>query len=540
MSRFLDFLSLNDAFTFYNYDVDQISYDITTEPHIYIEFRLTEEWLFNSYFIKQEFIDVLSEFNKVYIEIDFKSDFFDSIIGAIVNMQKKDKCKIAASVIFDNPLQIKATLKQHNIIEIVKINVLDFKKNCLECFDECASMKYFILNGDDDDDDDIVINCIKDNAFKNCLSLQEFSLNQPIEIIGRNAFQGCISCRKISCPYGSCQIKMNAFQGCFTLKTITLGNIKVIESNAFEGCTSLKYVKIKNIGKLCSNAFKGCYSLTEIRTNHIGTIESNAFEGCTSLETIDVDDINIIHSNAFDGCSSLKVINAKIWEIGSYSFRNCRSLEVVIIHNYKLNTIEEGVFEGCSSLKTIKILFHDFVGPMKQIKKKAFKGCSSLINTPANFDVEIIEEYAFENCLKLEYFDLSNTKEIRSSCFLYCTSLRKSEIPNNINYIPTFAFYGCSSLTSLKIPKSVNVIDDYAFGFCRSLKEVILPSSLQKIGLKAFYFCVSLLRISIPKSVKSIGLLAFYGCSRLEAIFLPSFLNEKSLGLNDKVVISKN
>ncbi|KAK8871943.1 hypothetical protein M9Y10_007689 [Tritrichomonas musculus] len=636
LKKFLEFLSDSDEYSFFKYELNRNENEIIDEPQIYIKFNLTEKLVSNSYFIKQEFIDVLKEFNKVYIEIDFKSNFFGSYIGTIINIQKAYICKIAVSAIFDDFLHIKTILKQYKIIEVVKLNISNPNINCLENFFECSSLKFFFVNNRHN----CPLNSIKNNAFKNCLSLQEFAIPPLIKSIGRNAFQGCISCRKIYSSFGYYQIKKNAFQGCFTLRTIILNDIGSLGLNACEGCTSLKCVNINSIEKLCSNAFKGCYSLEEITIKNIGIIDSNAFEGCTSLKIIKVDHIkrinssafkgcqsleeittesidiidsnafegctslkiikvdhikrinssafkgsqsleeittkNIdiidsnafegctslkiinadfidrINSNAFDGCSSLKEINSKIKEIGSRSFRNCSSLEKIMIDDIKSNhfdIIEEGAFEGCSSLIEISFgcYFSEREMPfkiyeknsIKKIKKSAFERCSSLNSIANNLEVDIIEESAFENCSKLENFDLSNTKEIKSRCFAYCSSLTQIIIPISISHIPAFAFYGCLSLEKLTFLGQVKIIDDYAFGLCKSLTQVLFPSSLQKIGIKAFSSCTSLLSIAIPKSVKSIGLDAFYKCTNLKGISLPSSFNVKSIGLYDTVTISK-
>ena len=86
------------------------------------KFKLTDFLLMNQWFIDDNFISILKSFNKVYVEIDFKYCHFETMIGKIFHLRDVYKCKIAASVIFENTDNIDQILIPKNVIEIARLN----------------------------------------------------------------------------------------------------------------------------------------------------------------------------------------------------------------------------------------------------------------------------------------------------------------------------------------------------------------------------------------------------------------------------------
>ena len=75
-------------------------------------------------------------------------------------------------------------------------------------------------------------------------------------------------------------------------------------------------------------------------------------------------------------------------------------------------------------------------------------------------------------------------KNIGSSAFLNCSSLKSITIPNSVTTVESYTFDGCSGLTLVTIPQSVLNIDSYAFSGCKSLISVFIecntPLSITK------------------------------------------------------------
>ncbi|MBR1692926.1 MAG: leucine-rich repeat domain-containing protein [Lachnospiraceae bacterium] len=131
-------------------------------------------------------------------------------------------------------------------------------------------------------------------------------------------------------------------------------------------------------------------------------------------------------------------------------------------------------------------------------------GCVCLREIEIPDSVEVIANYAFENCRKL----------------------KTVKLPGNLKKIGAFAFDGCSSLEVTKLPNGVEEIGDCAFAGCKSIRSMKLPSTLEKLGAEAFLDCTNLKEINIPAGVTTIGESMFCGCEKLKKIKLPNHVTE--------------
>lgn len=155
-----------------------------------------------------------------------------------------------------------------------------------------------------------------------------------------------------------------------------------------------------------------------------------------------------------------------------------------------------------------------------------------------------VGDAALNRCYELESFTLgSETNEIKSGAFEYCTALSNIELTQKILYIDTRAFAN-SGLTEISIPKEIETIanqvfykcealkkidfsdgvkeiKEAAFSYCSALEEIHLSKVLTKIGKEAFYACSSLTEITLPKKLINIGENAFGACLKLENITFP-------------------
>lgn len=159
--------------------------------------------------------------------------------------------------------------------------------------------------------------------------------------------------------------------------------------------------------------------------------------------------------------------------------------------------------------------------------------------------VVAISNYAFSNCINLEYIEIpSSVEEIGSFAFENCSQLNKLFIPNNVKEMGYAMLDGCENVKEMSIPlldfrfgnlfigvpeslekvtiRGGTTLVDGAFENCDSIKEIILPNTISTIGEKAFAECSSLEIIEIPESVISIGRHAFYKCASLEEIIIPN------------------
>ena len=135
-----------------------------------------------------------------------------------------------------------------------------------------------------------------------------------------------------------------------------------------------------------------------------------------------------------------------------------------------------------------------------------------------------VGDAALNRCYELESFTLgSETNEIKSGAFEYCTALSNIELTPKILYIDTRAFAN-SGLTEISIPKEIETIANQAFYKCEALKKIDFSDGVKEIKEAAFSYCSALKEIHLSKVLTKIGKEAFYACSSLTEITLPKKL----------------
>ena len=127
------------------------------------------------------------------------------------------------------------------------------------------------------------------------------------------------------------------------------------------------------------------------------------------------------------------------------------------------------------------------------IGKKAFKGCSSLIEINVPGSVKNIGADAFVDCTSLFVIRISEGVEtIGKGAFRNCTVLKEVYLPKSLNKIGNEAFMNCPSIRRIKIPEGVTIIGSSCFSDCKSLDTIVLPNSLCSIGSLCFSKCSNL------------------------------------------------
>ena len=212
---------------------------------------------------------------------------------------------------------------------------------------------------------------IKDGAFWGCTALENINL-ENITVIGNDewsnrigTFAGCESLKAINLE-NAVKIHQNAFYKCTSLETVKLDNLEVLETCAFDGCTSLKSIVANKLDTIEAHAFNDCINLKKVELSKAIKIMDNAFHGCISLEDVKLDNLEVLGVNAFDSCTSLKQIELPSikylgisveedddWWLDGDAFKNCHSLETVVLGSSLLSTNEGDLFNGCNNLKDV-------------------------------------------------------------------------------------------------------------------------------------------------------------------------------------------
>ena len=82
---------------------------------------------------------------------------------------------------------------------------------------------------------------------------------------------------------------------------------------------------------------------------------------------------------------------------------------------------------------------------------------------------------------------------------LGCDELTSVKIPSTVTIIDDYAFNYCIKLKKAIIPEGVTRIGIAAFMSCESLKDVVIPKTVEYIGENAFSEC-NIRSIKVPKN----------------------------------------
>ena len=365
-------------------------------------------------------------------------------------------------------------------------------------FSECSSLTNVQLPN--------TITEIKEKTFSDCINLKSIYLPDSLKIVGASAFYNCSSLSTVRMSEGIESVGENAFWGTEFLKSgmadeygsVYLG--KVLLYNKGSNDT----VVVKDSTKIIANAaFINNYRLKEIKLPE-GIIEigDNCFENCEALKKIDIKEgLKKIGENSFAGSGVEEVkLPESITEIGYGAFNNCKDLSGINLpsgieriagysfENTKyLNNIKPDEY-GCKYVDNILLssenngssIIHIKAGT-RVIGAQAFENREDIEEVYIPKSIETIDFKAFFLCSKLRKVDFEDgikLREIHYFTFVGCSKIENIDLPDSLEAINAYSFGGCS-FTKIKIPENVEYLDSYAIRECYSLKEIELPERLR-------------------------------------------------------------
>ena len=299
--------------------------------------------------------------------------------------------------------------------------------------------------------------------------------------------------------YSVIGIGQNAFSENKTLSAVILGcNVSSIDPSAFQNCTAFKRFEVSGKGARYSavdgvlfdaaqltlysypcgkeNAF---YSLPET----VKTISSYSFAGNVYLTELYVPNtVQYIGQRAFSQCMNLKSVTLPF--IGK-SIDGGERLSVVFNNNdFYLDPLPK-------QLETVKITGGT-------LNPYSFYRCANLKKIELPAQDEIIPDYCFQNCSKLESLVFADNTEISGQ-------MKAGEIviPERIKRIGRAAFSNCSTLEHVELLEGLETISDSAFNGCLGLRTVEIPSTVSDTGSGAFSGCKSNTAFTVAESNKS-------------------------------------
>jgi len=164
------------------------------------------------------------------------------------------------------------------------------------------------------------------------------------------------------------------------------------------------------------------------------------------------------------------------------------------------NALEQQGYRKEEFLKNVEIKVK-----AKKVPRSMFFACESLESVSFSPSIEIIEDYAFADCVSLKElvdFSDSSIKKIGISSFENCKSLENIKFSIALESISAAAFCGCENIKNISFSSNdkLKVIGEHCFRGCKNLETIELPDSIEKIGSSAFLECEALRPVIIPVS----------------------------------------
>ena len=364
-------------------------------------------------------------------------------------------------------------------------------------------------------------------------SIKEISLNDRITTIGEYAFYN-LNITKVEIPEGIRKIGTCAFANCTSLSEVVIRKgVEIIDIDAFANCTSLNnvyYYSPQNDWGLINIRTGNNYLLNaELIVNGDGQITwefdtetgTLTFNGSGEIPDYYNDDEDYYIKQPWDEIEkNIKhlVINEGITVIGSHAFANCSSLESVAMSS--VTTIDDGAFSYAESLESITMS-----NSIQIIENSAFHECVKLIYiyylgtqeewNNVSIGENLNDEFFSAKVYTSDYYVSSDSGTYSgfsseqtvsweldgNTCTL--TILGEGYIPDEVapaigsnmykyaGYIRTWEPYK-SDIKRIVITEGITRIGKNVFRFFPNLTEVVIPTSVTEISNSAFRTCDSI------------------------------------------------
>lgn len=312
------------------------------------------------------------------------------------------------------------------------------------------------------------VKAIGTNAFSGCSNLNAGSLSAKIY---QHAFEGTairhLEIKDIS------KIHEGAYRCCDKLESVTISGNGIIPSGLFAECSRLKNITInEGITIIGESAFSETVIKKLVLPSTVIAVNDNAFAYCGQLEKAVLDErLDSIGYQAFMNTTSLSEISIpdKVEYIGSKCFSYSGIKNVKLPKNDFFTVIYDKTFFECANLE--EVILPDSI---YQICSYAFANCKSLQRI--NLDnIKLLFDKAFAGTA-LEKITLA-ARKIGSWTFAQCKNLKEADLSGIADrQISSHLFFECTNLAKISLPKEqIRIFDSNCF-YHTALEEIIFDA----------------------------------------------------------------
>ena len=203
---------------------------------------------------------------------------------------------------------------------------------------------------------------IKDQGFRDCVSLTNVKIPETVNYVGTCGFYHCESLDSLVFPNDDLTFSFwYVMQGCKNLRYVRLPeNLKRLSYFMFAECENLESIRIpESCTSFDEYAFFRCYKLKEVNIPYgVKSLGMADFYECYELEHLDIPPtVTYIGKQVFTRCRKLRTLSLpnSVTQFGWQTFEECTLLKHLTFPSHLKNIRDGGCLEKCSGLTEVTI-----------------------------------------------------------------------------------------------------------------------------------------------------------------------------------------
>lgn len=359
------------------------------------------------------------------------------------------------------------------------------------------------------------------NCFQNNTDIKEVIIPNTVEEIGFSAFEDCTNLKFVSLPTFYTKIRMEAFLGCTALisvDTTEIGDeldLVVSRTEKLKNALKEQYpelfteenkliIRIPN--KITSQTTKNDPNSNDTQNEGVSKDSSSSSSAnSTSVTTVESQEVVIseklreildkrdkLYGDSYNGSKTNNDMDvyigetddidwirklAKMYDVGL--FPKPVVMRILTVEDLQYVDVGIGAFFGCENLVNINL-----PNLTTSINMFAFYECSKLKIVQGKSRLIDLYDFAFENCVALEYIRMDNKANIHISAFAGCSMLDRNG--NLISYEIVDEYLDLESISVYVSDKGPSTINGLKFEGKKIMPITQVIQALKENTLKSY------------------------------------------------------